>query len=61
VDVEFEEVEEGVGDGGDGAVNVGLNAVLEVERETSLFASCKRNVFELVAFLDVFTCLTGRR
>lgn len=30
VDVEFEEVEEGVGDGGDGAVYVGLDAVLEV-------------------------------
>lgn len=60
MDIEFEKVEERVGDGGDGAVNVGLNAVLEVEGETCLFACRERDIFELVAFLDVFTCLTGR-
>lgn len=59
VDVEFEEMEEGVGDRGDGAIYVSLDAVLEVEGETGLFACCKGDVFELVAFLDVFTCLAG--
>jgi hypothetical protein len=45
VDVEFEEMEEWVGDWGDGAVDVGLDAVLQLERETGLVACREGNVF----------------
>ena len=58
MDVEFEEVEEGVGDEGDGAVELGLNAVLQFEGFAGFIAHGERDVLELVIFVrDVFACV----
>jgi hypothetical protein len=61
VDVEFKKVEEGVRDGGDGAIDVGLDAILELKREAGLVAGREGDIFEVVTVLDVFTCVTGER
>lgn len=45
VNIEFKEVEERVGDGGDGAVDVGFDAVLEFEGKTGLVACGEGDVF----------------
>jgi hypothetical protein len=58
VDVELEEVEEGVGDEGDGAVLLGLDAVVEFERGGGLVADWEGRPFYLVGrVFDVFACL----
>jgi hypothetical protein len=55
VDVELEEVEEWVVDGVDGAVEVGLDAVVEFEGLAGLFAGGEGDVLEIVlGILDVF-------
>lgn len=61
MDVEFKEVEEGVRDGGDGAVDVGLDAVLELKGEAGLVAGREGDIFEVVTVLDVFACVSGGR
>jgi len=57
VDVELEEVEEGVADHGDGAVYFGLDAVVELERLVGLFAYWERNPLKLMVLrvLDMLT------
>ncbi len=60
VDVELEEVEEGVVDEGDGAVELGLDAVVELEGPAGLVADGEGNPLDLVAsVLDVFTRLSA--
>lgn len=51
VDVELEEVEERVVDKGDGAVDLALDAVVELERLVCLFADGEGGPFELVGFV----------
>jgi hypothetical protein len=54
VDVELEEVEEGVGDGGDGAVLFGFDAVVELKRLGCLVADWEGDPLDLVrCVLDV--------
>lgn len=54
VDVELEEVEEGVRHHGDGAVDFAFDAVVEFERAVGFLAGWKRDPLELVVFLNVF-------
>jgi hypothetical protein len=59
VDVKLEEVEEGVVDGVDGAVELGFYPVVELEGEAGFFAGGEGDVFEVVVgVLDVFACFT---
>lgn len=60
VDVELEEVEEGVVDHGHGAVQLFLDAVVELERLVGLFAGGEGDPLDLVVFgvLDVFACFS---
>lgn len=51
VDVEFEKVEEGVVDHGDGAVNLTFGAVVELERAAGLVAHGEGLPFDLVLFV----------
>lgn len=54
VDVELEQVEKGVGDHGDRAVDLGLDAVVELERVTRLVADREGDPLYLVVLeLDV--------
>lgn len=48
VDVELEQVEEGVGDEGDGAVELALDAVLELQRLAGFIAGREGNPLQLV-------------
>jgi hypothetical protein len=55
MDVEFEEVEEGIVDHGDGAVDLAFSAVVELERAAGLVAYREGLPFELVlVVLNVF-------
>jgi hypothetical protein len=59
VDVEFEEVEEGIVDHGDGAVDLAFSAVVELERAAGLVTYGEGFPFDLVLFvLKVFTCFS---
>lgn len=60
VDVELEQVEEGVGDEGDGAVELRLDAVLELQRLAGLVAGREGDPLQLVVGqLDVFARVTA--
>jgi hypothetical protein len=55
VDIELEEVEEGVVDGVDGAIEVGFYPVAELEGLSGFFAGGEGDVLEVVlGVLDVF-------
>lgn len=60
MDVELEQVEEGVADHGDGAVLLALDAVVEFERGVGLVADWEGDPLDLVGFgiLDMFTCFS---
>lgn len=59
VDVELEEVEEGVVDGVDGAVEVAFYAVAQLEGLAGFFTGGEGDVLEVVlGVLDVFTCFS---
>lgn len=59
VDVELEQVEEGVGDEGDRAVDLALDAVLELQRLAGLVAGREGDPLQLVVSqLDVFAGVT---
>ena len=59
VDVEFEEVEEGVVDHGDRAVDLGLDAVVEFQRLPGLVTFGEGPPLDLVLrILYVFTCFS---
>jgi hypothetical protein len=61
VDVELEQVEEGVGDEGDGAVELRLDAVLELQRLAGFVARRERDPLQLVVGqLDVLARVTAR-
>lgn len=60
VDVELEEMEEGVADKGDRAVDLGLDAVLELERFAGFLADGEGDPLELVVVgLDMLAGLPG--
>ena len=60
VDVELEQVEVGVGDEVDGAVDLALGAVVELEGFAGLVADGEGDPFELVVCVfDVFAGVTG--
>lgn len=62
VDVELEQVEEGVADRGDGAVQLRLDAVVELERLARLVADGEGAPLDLVGgVLDVFARFAGQR
>lgn len=62
VDVELEEVEEGIADEWDGAIDLALGAVGELQRLFGLFADWEGDPFELVGVvLDVFACFSATR
>lgn len=62
MDVELEEVEEGVVDGIDGAVEVSFYPVAELEGLSGFFASGEGDVSEvLLGVLDVFACFSVLR
>lgn len=59
VDVELEEVEEGVADEGDGAVDFALGAVVEFKRAAGFVAEREGDPLDFVLFVfDVFTSFT---
>lgn len=56
VDVEFEEVEEGIVNGLEGAINVFLNAKVKLERAPRLIARHERNILKLALIIcDMFS------
>lgn len=60
MDVELEQVEERVGDERDGAVDLALGAVVELERLAGFFADGEGYPFELVLFvLEMLASFTG--
>ena len=62
VDVELEQVEEGVVDKGDRTVKFAFDAVVKFERAACLIADGERDPLELmVGELDVFACFSGGR
>jgi hypothetical protein len=59
MDIKFEKVEEGVGDGVDGAVYAALDSILQLQRLVGFRAGGEGNVLEVVGgVLDVFAGLT---
>ena len=61
MDVEFEEVEEGIADEGDGAIELCLNAVAELERRIGLLTGREGDPVEFVfVVFDVFSRLAMR-
>jgi hypothetical protein len=59
VDVELEQVEEGVGDEGDGAIDLALDAVVELQRLSGLVAGREGDPLQLVVGqFDVFAGVT---
>jgi hypothetical protein len=61
VDVELEQVEEGVGDEGNRAVDLALDAVVELQRLAGFVAGREGDPLQLVVVqLDVLAGVTGR-
>jgi hypothetical protein len=59
VDIEFEEVEEGIGYGGNGAVEFGFHTVVEFEGVASFVADWEGDIFELIFFVgDMFASVS---
>ncbi len=62
MDVEFEKVEERIGDGGDSAVDLSLNAVVQFKGATGLVAGWERDILEvMLGILNMFTGFTRRK
>jgi hypothetical protein len=61
VDVELKQVEEGVGDRGDGAILLGFDAVVEFEWFGGFVANGEGDPLDfVVCVFDVFACLAVR-
>lgn len=61
VDVELEQVEEGVGDEGDGAIDLAFDAVVELQGLAGFVARWEGDPLQLVVGqFDVFAGITGR-